>query len=169
MSQTQPAGDRSIESYLPIMSLYNGLVDRMRTGKQSWTWPIRIAGIVGLLATVYLIILYHPQIQRAPIPYTIHREPALSRPAKLLKPLAYDHALEGHIEHLREIERWHPPTGMKVVGLVFYGRRRFVSVLNCYLQVGRQLQMLECILLIQSRDRETWLRTGESLTSFYSS
>ena len=114
----------------------NSLVDRMRNGKRTWTWPLRIAGVVGFLVTVSLIILYHPQIQRVPMPYTINRDPAVTRPAKPLKPLSYNHALEGHIEHLREIERWQPPAGMKVVGLVFYGRRRFVSILNCYLQVG---------------------------------
>lgn len=113
----------------------NGLFDRLRNGKRNWTWPIRILGVAGFLFTIFLIMLYHPQIQRAPIPYTINREQAALRPSKPLKPLAYNHALEGHIEHLREIERWQPPAGMKVVGLVFYGRRRFVSVLNCYLQV----------------------------------
>jgi hypothetical protein len=27
------------------------------------------------------------------------------------------------------------PPGLKIVGLVFYGRREFVEILNCYLQV----------------------------------
>jgi hypothetical protein len=27
------------------------------------------------------------------------------------------------------------PPGVKIVGLVFYGRREFVEILNCYLQV----------------------------------
>lgn len=29
------------------------------------------------------------------------------------------------------------PDGLKVVGLVFYGRRETVSILDCYLQVSR--------------------------------
>ena len=42
---------------------------------------------------------------------------------------------ENHIKELHEIAQWKKPSGMKVIGLVFYGRRRFVSILDCYLKV----------------------------------
>jgi hypothetical protein len=36
------------------------------------------------------------------------------------------------IEALRQ---WRKPAGLKVIGLVFYGRKQFVEVLDCYLKV----------------------------------
>jgi hypothetical protein len=33
------------------------------------------------------------------------------------------------------LREWRKPAGMKVIGLVFYGRKDFVEVLDCYLQV----------------------------------
>jgi hypothetical protein len=33
------------------------------------------------------------------------------------------------------------PPGLKIVGLVFYGRREFVEILNCYLQVRSCVSM----------------------------
>ena len=43
-----------------------------------------------------------------------------------------------HIAPSREehISRWQKPTGIKVIGLVFYGRRRFAEILQCYLHVS---------------------------------
>ena len=47
---------------------------------------------------------------------------------------------------MKDIMAWKKPPGMKVVALVFYGRRRYVSVLECYLKVryrtGPQYEML---------------------------
>jgi hypothetical protein len=33
-----------------------------------------------------------------------------------------------------ELRNWKKPAGMKIIGLVFYGRRQFVEVLDCYLK-----------------------------------
>jgi hypothetical protein len=33
-----------------------------------------------------------------------------------------------------ELRNWKKPEGMKIIGLVFYGRRQFVEVLDCYLK-----------------------------------
>lgn len=46
------------------------------------------------------------------------------------------HAVDDVIEHLREIAEWEKPADLKVVALVFYGRRRFVQILDCYLKVN---------------------------------
>lgn len=43
--------------------------------------------------------------------------------------------LDRHIQEIKQIAEWTPPPGMKVVALIFYGRRRFVSILDCYLKV----------------------------------
>ncbi|MCJ1369199.1 hypothetical protein MMC20_000408 [Loxospora ochrophaea] len=48
--------------------------------------------------------------------------------------LPFEPSLNSQISHLQEIQEWQKPVGLKVVGLVFYGRRRFVSILECYLQ-----------------------------------
>jgi hypothetical protein len=34
------------------------------------------------------------------------------------------------------LRAWKKPDGLKVIGLVFYGRKEFVEVLDCYLKVG---------------------------------
>ena len=45
----------------------------------------------------------------------------------------------GHLNseplEIGNIVQWQKPAGMKVIGLVFYGRRQFVSILDCYLKV----------------------------------
>lgn len=43
--------------------------------------------------------------------------------------------LDGNIARLKEITEWEKPEGMKIVALVFYGRRRYVEILDCYLKV----------------------------------
>ena len=110
----------------------NGLLERLRNGKRSWSWPLRIAAVVGFLVTVYLIVSYNPTIRVGPRPYGAHLKESAHN---LMKQLPYNHALESHIAHLESIQKWQAPVGMRVIGLVFYGRRRFVSILNCYLQV----------------------------------
>jgi hypothetical protein len=35
------------------------------------------------------------------------------------------------------LREWRKPKNMKVIGLVFYGRKEFVEILDCYLQVRR--------------------------------
>ncbi|MCJ1379589.1 hypothetical protein MMC17_002691 [Xylographa soralifera] len=109
----------------------NNFLEKLRNGKRSWSWPIRIAGVVGFLVTVYLIVSYNPGMRIGLRPYSAsHEQP----PHNITKALPYSHSLQSHIAHLEEIQRWQPPAGMKVIGLVFYGRRRFVTILNCYLQ-----------------------------------
>ncbi|MCJ1405839.1 hypothetical protein MMC11_009069 [Xylographa trunciseda] len=109
----------------------NGLLEKLRNGKRGWSWPIRIAAVVGFLVTVYLVVSYNPGIRVALRPYSPAQEKA---PHTSTKALPYNHALQSHIAHLEEVQRWQAPAGMKVIGLVFYGRRRFVTILNCYLQ-----------------------------------
>ena len=46
-----------------------------------------------------------------------------------------------HPSHEKKLQHWgnievYVPEDVKVVGLVFYGRREFVKVLDCYLKVG---------------------------------
>ena len=110
----------------------NGLLEKLRNGKRSRSWPLRVAGIVGFLVTVFLLVSYNPGMRIALRPHSASHERPLHN---VTKPLPYRHALESHIAHLEEIQRWQPPPGMRVIGLVFYGRRRFVTILNCYLQV----------------------------------
>lgn len=43
---------------------------------------------------------------------------------------------EAHSNLMKDVTVWKKPPGMKVVALIFYGRRRYVSVLECYLKVG---------------------------------
>ena len=35
----------------------------------------------------------------------------------------------------KTLSQWQKPANVKVIGLVFYGRRRFVEILQCYLHV----------------------------------
>lgn len=46
-----------------------------------------------------------------------------------------------HPSHEKKLHSWgdvevHVPEDVKVVGLVFYGRKEFVEILDCYLKVG---------------------------------
>ena len=54
---------------------------------------------------------------------------------KHTKPTLNAHALNYRITHLKEVTEWQKPEGMKVIGLVFYGRQRYASILQYYLQV----------------------------------
>lgn len=50
-------------------------------------------------------------------------------------PFRWAKAQDSRLDHLRAIAEWDKPVGLKVVGLVFYGRKRYVEVLECYLKV----------------------------------
>ena len=69
--------------------------------------------------------------------------------------IRHNHALDGNIAHLKEVAEWDKPKGMKVVALVFYGRRRYVEILDCYLKV--HISLLPARLPIADPDlcRET--------------
>ena len=95
-------------------------------GNRPWTWPIRIGCLTGLFLAIYLTIFYHSSLRVRSHPHGI---------TKQILPHPYDRSLDTQIAHLKEIAEWQKPEGMKVVGLVFYGRRRFVSILRCYLDV----------------------------------
>ena len=97
-----------------------------RNGSRLWTWPIRIGCLTALFLVVYLSIFYHSSLKTRSYPHEI---------SKQISPPPYDHSLDAQITHLKEIAEWRKPEGMKVVGLIFYGRRRFVSILRCYLDV----------------------------------
>ena len=94
-----------------------------------WAWPLRITCLAGLLLLVYSVIFYHSNISFRP--QTKHGKEI----EKHTKPPLDAHALDYRIAHLKEIAEWQKPEGMRVIGLVFYGRRRYVSILQCYLQV----------------------------------
>ncbi|MCJ1320028.1 hypothetical protein MMC15_005364 [Xylographa vitiligo] len=132
----------------------NGLLEKLRNGKRSRSWPLRVAGIVGFLVTVFLLVSYNPGMRIALRPHSASHERPLHN---VTKPLPYRHALESHIAHLEEIQRWQPPPGMRVIGLVFYGRRRFVTILNCYLQrnlVENGGIIEEYIFVVRTEDEE---------------
>ena len=116
------------------------LLSRLRNGKRFWFWPVRIIGILGVLLALYFLLFHHSNlriVRHSPDSQNL----ALSGYAeKHTKPPAKQHSLESHIDHLRDVQEWQPPQGMKVIGLVFYGRRRFVSILNCYLKVNQLLK-----------------------------
>src|SRR5579871_5265296 len=46
------------------------------------------------------------------------------------------------ISHCSNQVEVHVPDNVKIVGLVFYGRREFVEILDCYLKVGWLLSVL---------------------------
>ena len=48
------------------------------------------------------------------------------------------HVLDSSIAYLTEVAEWEKPEGMKVVALVFFGRHRYVEILNCYLKIATQ-------------------------------
>jgi hypothetical protein len=52
---------------------------------------------------------------------------------------------------------WQKPDGLKVIAIVFYGRRRYVEILNCYLQrnlVSRGGLLDEVIFVPNTIDKE---------------
>lgn len=64
----------------------------------------------------------------------------------------HKHAVDDIIEHLRGIAEWEKPADLKVVALVFYGRRRFVQILDCYLKVHTyfSINLIHCSALISA-------------------
>ena len=69
-------------------------------------------------------------------PLTVPSPPKPGPPVYAPK-LPYDPSLQGELDHLKKLESWTKPHSLKVVALVFYGRSRFVSILDCYLQVRK--------------------------------
>ena len=118
------------------------MFNTLRNSKRPWQWPLRIVAVSALLAVVYLIIFYHADI---PLPKQL--QPASQMPP-ILKPHPQfaPHTLDGHIQQLKDVAEWQKPSELKVMGLVFFGRRRFVSILQCYLQV-RSLKVPEALSL----------------------
>lgn len=74
-----------------------------------------------------------------------------------------------------DIVQWQKPAAMKIIGLVFYGRRQFVSVLDCYLKrnLAKNGGLLdEVIFVAKTDDQEDLdfldsLLAGEPLYSSY--
>ena len=104
----------------------------MPKNNRSWAWPVRVSGVVALVVTILLLTLFPLGRQKRPWPHASDREKPFEQDKR---PPPHQDGLKGHIEHYEEIATWTPPAGMRVIGLVFYGRRRFVTILNCYLQV----------------------------------
>ncbi|MCJ1309322.1 hypothetical protein MMC25_002981 [Agyrium rufum] len=103
----------------------------LRGNKQRpWVWPIRIIALTGLLISVYLIIFYHSEI---PLPRQLKPKPTPSA-KPIPRPQYPAHAFDSQIQELRTVADWRKPDDLKVVALVFFGRKRFITVLQCYLE-----------------------------------
>ncbi|MCJ1256202.1 hypothetical protein MMC24_004022 [Lignoscripta atroalba] len=115
---------------------YRGFKPR---SKMSWIWrKTRIWTWVAetLIAATFLFIFVNFAIYQS----RPRGAPPFEPPDKITaldtaEPLPFDSSsLQSHLDHLVEIQEWQRPANLKVVALVFFGRRRYVSVLNCYLQ-----------------------------------
>ena len=159
---------------LPFHSLSTSspasLLSRLRNGKRFWFWPVRIIGILGVLLTLYFLLFHHSNLRIVRLSPGSQNLAFSGYAEKHTKPPAKQHSLESHIDHLHDVQRWQLPPGMRVIGLVFYGRRRFVSILSCYLKVSQLLEPTVAVLCdLADLSREIWLRTGVSSTSIFSS
>ena len=141
--KNSPGSRHGGTSQLSLRRTWKEMFNTLRNSKRPWQWPIRIIAISALLATVYLIIFYHTEI---PLPKQFQPVPKMP-PIRKPKPQFSPHNLDGYIQRLKDVAEWQKPPELKVMGLVFFGRRRFVSVLQCYLQVHTK-RFFEIVWLI---------------------
>lgn len=92
-----------------------------------------VGGVFFILATV--LLLQHPNFRS---PVLFHS----SQP--LIEQETHDEtkAQNLRLAHLQEIVKWEKPKDIKIVGLVFYGRKRYVEILECYLRVSSPVPAL---------------------------
>ena len=106
--------------------------------------PRRLAIFPILLLLVFLLLCYYLTSWRD---HSAQNGSRLNLAANLTTinhthAIDQKYAMDDTIEHLREIADWVKPAEMKVIALVFYGRRRFVRILDCYLRVHISLLIL---------------------------
>ena len=95
------------------------------------TWSFRRLAIISTFSVLAFLLLYSNLVSLKS--YGAHR--SFLGPYLGSGYIDHNHALDGNIAHLKEVAKWEKPKGMKIVGLVFYGRRRYVEILDCYLKV----------------------------------
>lgn len=98
----------------------------------SSAWPSRRPAVFFTLSLIASLFLLYPLIS--------WRRSFGTNGSWLNLPLRppsihHNQVLDGNIAHLKEIAEWEKPEDMKVIALVFYGRRRYVEILDCYLKV----------------------------------
>ena len=134
--------DEELADYhLPPYLEYNKM-NRIWRRTKIWIWVAEAVLLATLLFIVINFALY----------LSDSRGPPRGRITVLdtTAPLAFDvSSVQNHIEHLKSVQEWQKPPDLHVVGLVFFGRRRFVEILNCYLQVCESsLASAGCVLEI---------------------
>ena len=101
----------------------------MQLALPRYSWPSRrVAILTTVVLATMVVLVYNSMI--LPISY---RE-RLGWTNSLAQ--QHRHAQDMRIAHLKDIAQWDKPIGLKVIGLVFYGRQRYVSILECYLRVS---------------------------------
>ncbi|KAE9983893.1 hypothetical protein EG327_005314 [Venturia inaequalis] len=97
--------------------------------------PVTRFILAGTLFLSFLLLLWsaqsphHGPFGRPPPPPPPHGGPPTHYPGS-------QHGSGLHVGEpsSSELRNWKKPAGMKIIGLVFYGRREFVEVLDCYLK-----------------------------------
>ena len=116
------------DSWNPTAMMFAG----MKPSKPG-SWPVRFIGLACFLILASTFVFNRSSAQIRPDKHIASSK--VSAVKKPIEPIVPLDALDSHINHLKDIAAWKPTKGTKVIGLVFYGRRRFVSILQCYLRV----------------------------------
>lgn len=98
--------------------------------------PVMRFVLAGTLFLSLLLLLWSSQSSHSGILGRPHRPPHGGPPESPIHFPGSQHGSGSHIGEpsSSELRNWKKPQGMKIIGLVFYGRRQFVEVLDCYLQ-----------------------------------
>lgn len=107
---------------------YTRLGEKPWSNRRTWVSMLKYAGLVLSAALVVLTALHIPGVKRIPLP---HKEPEA-------EPLLGD--LRGPDISISQI-----PENFKTVGIVFFGRRSRVEILDCYLKVGNNEVQTLCM------------------------
>ena len=94
-------------------------------------------GLFFLLATV--LLLQQPALRSRVPSYSSLKEKILGGGSK---------TQNARLAHEQELVQWTKPKDVKIIGLVFYGRKRYVEILECYLRVSPPVPVLS----------QTWLK-----------
>ena len=102
--------------------------------KSILNWSLRL---LGVFLTIYILILYFPTWRS---PRALHQNGHSIQDSK---------SIENQIAHIEDIRNWQKPVDLQIIGLVFYGRREYVAVLDCYLKVRSAISSPRNLLLTQ--------------------